>query len=79
MPIFPAGPLLQIHIPELIENEDMNGAMAQVIPMHFRAGGVTLDLIIFIDHWELLVRRRALLLARRRRDAIRKSDPLQQR
>ena len=78
MSIFPARPLLQIQIPDVIENEDMNGAMAQVIPMHFRPAGMTPNFIIFIDHWELLVRGESSL-ARKRRDEIRKSDPLQQR
>jgi hypothetical protein len=78
MPVFPARALLQIQTPELIENEDMNGAMAQVIPMHFSPGGMPPDFIIFIDHWELLVRGGADPLAQRWRDTIRKSDPLQQ-
>jgi hypothetical protein len=78
MSVFPARPLLQIQIPDVIKNEDMNGAMAQVIPMHFSPAGLTPDFIIFIDHWELLVRDGSHPLASTWRDAIRKSDPLQQ-
>jgi hypothetical protein len=78
MPIFPAGALLQVHIPGEIENEDMNSAMPQVIPMHFGAARVGGDSVILVDYWELLGGGRAHLLVRRRRDAIRKGDPLQQ-
>ena len=56
MPIFPTGALLQIHISDLIENEDMNGAMEEVIPMHFRAACVAADSVVLIDHREPLVR-----------------------
>ena len=47
--------------------------------MHFGAARVAGDSIILIDQWEPLIRRRTHLFARRRRDAIGKSDPLQQR
>src|SRR5262249_22910105 len=77
MTIFRTRALLQIHISGLIENEDMNGAMAQVIPMHFGPACVAANSVIPIDHREPLFGRRAHLLAWRRRDAIRKSNPLQ--
>src|SRR5436309_615415 len=40
MSIFPARTLLQIKLASLIENEDVDGAMTQVIPMHFGTGCV---------------------------------------
>ena len=58
MSIFPARALLQVNIAGLVENQDVNGAMAQVIPMHFRAAGVAAEFDHFYRppgtaHWSL--------------------------
>src|SRR5262249_53207045 len=79
MAIFPSGALLQVNLTCLVKNEDVNGAMTQVIPMHFRTAGVTPDPIIFVDDWQRLVLRRARLDSRDWREGVRQSDPLQQR
>ena len=55
VPIFPAGTFLQKHFTSRVENEDVHGAMSQVIPMHFGPRGAAYDPILFIDHREQLV------------------------
>jgi hypothetical protein len=55
MPIFAARTLLQIELASLVKNQDVDGAMTQVIPMHFGPGCLTQNPIHFIDHWEEFV------------------------
>ena len=55
MPVFPARALLQIDFTCWVENQDVNGAMAQVIRMHLRAAGIPQNLVVFIDDGEALI------------------------
>ncbi len=55
MPVFPTRALLQINVTGLIKYQDVNGAMAQVIPMHLRTVRISQNSIVFIDDWEALI------------------------
>src|SRR5262245_15701923 len=79
MPIFPARALLQINFTDRVENQDVNGTMAQVIPMHLRAAGIAQNPVVFIDDGEALIIRLAHIRARWRPNEIRKCNPLKQR
>jgi hypothetical protein len=79
MSIFATRTLLQIKLASLIENEDVDGAMTQVIPMHFGTGCVAQNPIRFIDHWKELVPERITLGVNGRRDVICQGNPLIQR
>jgi hypothetical protein len=50
MSILPTRALLQIHVACLVENEDVDGTMAQVIPMHIGAPRISQNSIVLIDH-----------------------------
>src|SRR5260370_40622730 len=79
MPVLPTRALLQIKVTGLIKYQDVNGAMAQVIPMHLGTVRVSQDSIVFIDDWEALILRYGCVRVRRGRHGIRKRNPLQQR
>ena len=79
MAIFPTRALLEIKVTARAENEDMNGPMPQVIPMHFRAAGAAPDSVVLIDHGKQLAASGAGVWSRSRRNPICKADPFQQR
>ena len=54
MPIFPARTLLQEQFPRAVENENVHGAMPQVIPMHFAAWRGPNHAVHFVHHRKLL-------------------------
>jgi len=76
MPIFPARAVLQVNLAGRVENQDVNGAMAQVIPMHLGTAGIAQNSIVFIDDGETLIVRQANIGARWRCDEIHQADPL---
>ena len=79
MPVFPARTLLQKQFPLPIENEDVDGAMSQVIPMHFASRRGPDDAIHFVDHRKLLLRVHAHVRRNHRPDEICQRDPLLER
>ena len=79
MPILPARALLQEQLAAAVENEQVHGAMAQVIPMHFRAGFGSDDAIIFIHDRERFSRVVTGIRRDRRAHQIRQRDPLFER
>ena len=76
MPVFPAGALLQVKLAIWVENEDVNGPMQQVIPMHLGTGGVAQNSVTFVHDGEALAFGQASIGARWRRDEIHQIDPL---
>ena len=54
MSIFPPRALLQVNFACFIKDQNVNSAMEQVIPMHFRAARLAQNPIFFIDDWEAL-------------------------
>jgi hypothetical protein len=54
MAVLPARPFLQEKLALPIENEEVNRAVAQVIPMHFTPGRVAEQMVVFVDYGEAL-------------------------
>jgi hypothetical protein len=79
MPVFPARTPLQKQFPRAVENENVHGAMPQVIPMHFTPRGRPKNTAHYVQHHKLLGREHAQRSKTRRLDEIGQRDPLLER
>src|SRR2546423_10053438 len=79
MTIFPRRALLEKELTAAVENEEVDGAMSQVIPMHFRARTGPDHTIVFVHDGERLGEVCSSVCRVRWPDKICQPDPLFQR
>src|SRR4029077_13126301 len=79
MPVFPARTLLQEQFPLAVENENVYGAMPQVIPMHFAPRRGPNHAVHFVHYHKLLGGVHAHRSESRWLDEIGQRDPLLKR